>query len=299
MKIHTIDQNFRDQSQSIASFVLESTAGPILFESGPHSTLATTHAGIEAAGFKVADIKHVFLTHIHFDHAGAAWWYAKNTAATVYVHPRGYKHMHNPERLYGSAKRIYGDMMDVLWGKMEPIEESLLVSVEDGQHFKIGEHTIKALHTPGHAVHHIAWQIGDQIIAGDVAGCKIGQGIVVPPCPPPDINIEDWENSIRILREAKPKSLWLTHYGEVTNVDAHLDRLTWILHDWANFIKPYFEAGKSIEEITPHFLKYANQQLLDGGVPKADLPRYEAANPSFMSVAGLMRYWTKKTEAGA
>ncbi len=299
MNIHTIDQNFRDQSQSIAAFIVESSEGPILFECGPHSTMPTTHEGIEAAGFKVSDIKHVFLTHIHFDHAGAAWWYAKHNGAKVYVHPRGYKHMLNPERLYGSAKRIYGDMMDVLWGRMEAIDETLLVSVEDGQHFQIGNIEIKALHTPGHAVHHIAWQMGDQIIAGDVAGCKIGTGIVVPPCPPPDINIEDWENSIQILRDAQPKSLWLTHYGEVTNIDEHLDRLTWILHDWAGFIKPYFEKGASIEATTPDFLEYVNQQLLDGGVPKEDLPRYEAANPSFMSVAGLMRYWTKKMEKKA
>jgi glyoxylase-like metal-dependent hydrolase (beta-lactamase superfamily II) len=247
---------------------------------------------LERFNYKLGDIQHLFLTHIHFDHAGAAWALAKN-GTKVHVHPKGYKHMLDPSRLYASAKRIYGDKMEFLWGSMESIEEQNLHSVENDEEFKFDDLVIKALFTPGHAVHHIAWQIGDNIITGDVAGCKIDHGPVVPPCPPPDINIEDWISSIDLLLKNKPKALYLTHFGKVLNVDNHLNALKEILWDWVNFFKPYYESGAEVKEITPLFSAYAKDQLIEYGAAEL-INKYENANPAWMSVAGLMRYWAKK-----
>ncbi|MEM6300010.1 MAG: MBL fold metallo-hydrolase, partial [Bacteroidota bacterium] len=131
------------------------------------------------------------------------------------------------------------------------------------------------------------------IFAGDVAGVKIGDGPVVPPCPPPDIQVEHWQSSIQILREAKAKKLYLTHFGEVTDIDKHLTELEENLLDWANWMRPHFEQETPPAEVTPTFQAYTRQQLEDAGVSTEDQDKYEKANPIWMSVAGLLRYWKK------
>lgn len=291
--IHTLDLHFQGASEAIGSFLIETSEGPVLIESGPHSTYPDLAAALKEKGVAVGDIAHVFLTHIHFDHAGAAWAFAK-AGAKIYVHPFGYKHLAKPQRLYESARRIYGDEMDRLWGAMESIDETQLIAVEDEEEIVIGKQTFRALHTPGHASHHIAWQLGKRIFTGDVAGVKIGEGPVVPPCPPPDIDLEAWKNSLNILRKAEPAELYLTHFGRVTEVESHLDALEENLMTWANWIKPHAEAGAAPESITPDFQAFAQAQLEAAGVSPSGLNRYEKANPAWMSVAGLLRYWKKK-----
>lgn len=292
--IKILDIQFLNTSETIAAFLLESSEGPILFECGPHSAINGLRQELKAHGYVLSDIKHLFLTHIHFDHAGAAWALAKN-GTQVYVHPRGYKHLLDPSRLYASAERIYGDQMEYLWGKMEGIDASNLSAIEQLEEIKIGEHEIKSLHTPGHASHHIAWQIGDIAIVGDVAGCKINNGPVVPPCPPPDIDIEAWIKSIDLILSRNLKAMYLTHFGKVDDITAHMEALKSILNDWAYFIKPYFEKQTEIKTLVPIFAKYAADQLRQEGVDEVLLGKYEKANPAWMSVAGLMRYWAKKS----
>jgi glyoxylase-like metal-dependent hydrolase (beta-lactamase superfamily II) len=292
--VHILDLQFKT-SESIASFLIETNEGPVLIETGPHSTFEHLKKGLTEHGYTPEDVKHVFLTHIHFDHAGAAWAMAE-AGAKIYVHPRGYKHLMNPERLYNSAKMIYGDEMESLWGEMKSIPEEQLVMVEDEAEYSIGEHSFKAHFTPGHASHHIAWQLGDTIFTGDVAGCKIHDGPVVPPCPPPDINVEYWEESIDRILALKPSCLYLTHYGKVDQVENHFAELRTILHDWANWMKPKYDQGLSAEEITPDFTEYTMNQLREAGQSEIRIAKYEAANPSWMSVAGLLRYWKKKEE---
>jgi len=293
MSIQIIDLQFLDIEKAIAAYLIETSVGPVLIETGPHSSFPKLEQAIQAAGYQVADIKHVFLTHIHLDHAGAAWIFAKNDAK-VYVHPFGKKHLAHPEKLMASAKRIYQDDMDRLWGQMHPIPASQLIEVEHEAIITIGDANFRALHTPGHAVHHIAWVLDDQIFTGDVAGVKIGDGPVVPPCPPPDINIEDWERSIQILRAEEAKSLYLTHYGLITNIEQHLDELLSIIHAWANWIKPHYLKQSDPKVITPLFQNFVKGQLREKGVDEKGIEQYEAANPSWMSVAGLLRYWHKK-----
>lgn len=290
---HIIDLHFMEYKHAIASFLIESTEGPILVETGPYSTFEHLKAGLKRHRYEPEDIRHVFLSHIHFDHAGAAWTFARNDA-NIYLHPFGVNHMHNPDRLVASATMIYGDQMDTLWGKMERIRRENLIVCEHDQIIEIGDQTIRSLHTPGHAKHHTAWQWQDIIFTGDTAGVKIEGGPVVPPCPPPDISLEDWMNSIDIILSKKPNALVLTHYGEVQNPTIHLQELKEILYDWAYWIKEKWEGGLSNEQITPLFVRYIAKQLKDKGVSDLGIKQYEVANPSWMSVAGLVRYWKKK-----
>lgn len=291
-KIHVLDLQFLGEEQTIAAFLIETSAGPLLIETGPHSTFAQLQRQLSIHGYQVADIKHVLLTHIHLDHAGAAWAFAK-AGAQVYVHPTGYAHLADPSKLMDSARRIYQDQMDTLWGDMQAIPADQLRTVENGETLQIGDTKIIAHHTPGHAIHHIAWQIEDTLFTGDVAGVCIVGDVVVPPCPPPDIHIEDWLQSIALMRAIAPKRLLLTHYGQVTQVSHHLDQLTGILLAWRDWIKPYYDAATPAEEIVPAFQDYVANYLISKGIDKKGLVQYEYANPSWMSVAGLLRYWKK------
>lgn len=291
--IHVLDLNFLEIDHAIASFLIETTEGLVLIETGPYSTFPVMEQQLAKHGYRVEDIKCVLLTHIHFDHAGAAWAFAKN-GIQIYVHPFGKSHMEDPTKLYNSAKMIYGDEMERLWGAMEKIPDRLLIATDHLEEVVIGDKTFTAIHSPGHAKHHIAWQLNDIIFTGDVAGVKIGGGPVVPPCPPPDINIEDWNQSIEIILERKAQKLMLTHFGEITDIENHFQDLRNILGDWASWIKVKWESGMSAQEITPQFSAYTADQLRAKGVDDHGVAQYEAANPSWMSVAGLIRYWKKK-----
>lgn len=293
--IEILDLHFMNESDAIASFLIESTDGLILIETGPESTFETLTKAISDAGYDWKDVKHVLLTHIHFDHAGAAWKFAEN-GAKIYVHPIGLPHLQNPERLWSSAKRIYKDQMEVLWGHMDPIDENLLIPAEDGDTIEIGNLTFTVHYTPGHAIHHNAYQLGNSIFTGDVAGVHIKHGPVQPPCPPPDIDVGLWKLSIRKLKNLNPQVLYLTHYGIVANPQEHLNKLEEELDDWANWMKPHYDIGAEPEQIIPHFMEYTKQKLLDAGVSGDDVSRYEKANPSWMSVSGLLRYWKLKEQ---
>lgn len=290
---HTLDLHFQNYEHAIAAFIIETNDGPVLIESGPYSTFPSLEKELSQIGYKVGDIKHVFISHIHFDHAGAAWALAEK-GAKIYLHPFGFDHMHDPAKLVASATMIYGDQMDTLWGKMEGIPKRNLKMMEHDEVVEIGGQSFRALHTPGHAKHHIAWHWKDTIFTGDVAGVKIEGGPVVPPCPPPDINLEDWIHSIDLVLSKNPNRLVLTHYGEEINPNIHMKELKEILNDWSQWMKAKWEEGLSNDEITPLFMKYTEQQLRDRGVSDHGIKLYEAANPSWMSVAGLVRYWKKK-----
>lgn len=293
--IEILDLQFLDTEKAIGSFLIPSEEGLILIESGPETTFEHLKSALEKHGYSVNEVKHVLLTHIHFDHAGAAWKFAQ-LGTKIYVHPIGLPHLENPEKLWNSAKMIYKDDMDRLWGNMEPIAPEQLVPVDDGDVVSIGEHKIKTIYTPGHAVHHNAYRLGNVIFTGDVGGVKIENGPVVPPCPPPDINIELWKSSIQKLKNEQPEALYLTHFGRIENPGQHLQDLEAILDDWANWMKPYFDNGTSPEDITPQFMQYTQKQLAGYGLNDQEILVYEYANPSWMSVAGLLRYWKLKSQ---
>ena len=294
--IHTLDLKFLGQDDTIAAFLMVANGEVALIESGPYSTFESLKSEINRCGYALSDIKKVFLTHIHFDHAGAAWALAE-LGATIFVHPFGEKHIIDPSKLYNSAKMIYGDKMDYLWGKMENIAPERIHATAQGEKIPFGNGEMIAWHTPGHAVHHIVWQFGDALFAGDVAGCKINGGIVVPPCPPPDIDIEAWIQSLNLIKNLGVKRLYLTHFGVVTTISKHLDQLERRLIRWSNWIKPYYEKGVSAAEVTPQYQAFVNKELTRYGIVGKQLAQYDSANPAWMSVTGLMRYWHKKLNA--
>ena len=293
-KIHIIDTKYHGPLP-IATFLVESSEGIVLVETSAHSTLETVKKEVKKIGYDWKDIQHVLLTHIHLDHAGAAWCFAEN-GATVYLHPFGYNHMNDPSKLLSSATRIYGDYMDYLWGTLKPIPADQLVTVEDGEMININGLQFKAIHSPGHAKHHIAWQLDNHLFAGDLAGICYENGVVVPPCPPPDIHIQDWHNSIdKVLAIPEIDTYYITHIGKITgDLNDHMQRLKATLQDYADFLLPYYENQTDMNQTVSDFQKYTMDDLRSKGLSKRQIQEYEASNSALGSVQGILRYWGKR-----
>ncbi|PDH44353.1 MAG: MBL fold hydrolase [Rhodothermaeota bacterium MED-G18] len=288
--IKTIDLNFQGIKSTVACFLLKINKELALIECGPESCLKHLKNEIKKNGEDVRNIKHVFLTHIHLDHAGAAWWFAKN-GANIYVHPFGERHLVNPEKLISSAEIIYGNNMKRLWGDIKAINENKVIPVKDKERIKINDMEIKALHTPGHAKHHISWVIGDSIFTGDVMGAKINHGPLVPACPPPDINIKEWEKSLEIIKKENPKYLYFTHFGKFSYNEREVVDLQNTLKEWLIWVKKNEDIGEPI--LIEKFESYINKSLKNKLIDDETIEQYYIANPPYMSILGLKRVLMK------
>ena len=291
--IHTLDLKFQGAPGAIASFLIRTGKENILVETGPHSCFEQLKSELSVHKLKATDISRVFLTHIHFDHAGAAWNLAK-LGSDIYVHPAGYKHLLNPQRLYNSAAQIYGDQMHNLWGDMENIDEHRLHAVADKVEILLDGRGLKmrAYHTPGHAKHHIAWLFDGNLFTGDVAGIKIEDGPVLPPCPPPDIDLVAWLNSIDLLRQLDVDYLWLSHFGVYENSDTHWNELESSLKDWFEWMNRHSESAADTDKLEREFDDYVNTKYLNN-LNQQVSEAYSLANPAWMSVVGILRALSK------
>lgn len=292
--VHIIDLNFQQVPESIGAFLMEGSDGYILIESGPHSTLPVLREQLADVGVNIRDISHILLTHIHLDHAGAAWAIVQESGAEVYVHPRGEKHLLDPSKLLASAKRIYLDQMDRLWGDLQPIPGNKLKTAAHGEKIQAGGLSFTAWHTPGHASHHITWQQEGNLFTGDVAGARIGEGLIVPPCPPPDIDVAAWKNSIKLIQELNPDALYLTHFGRFTDVSYHLEKLENRLDEWVAWMKPHVIEGSMPEVVLTGFKKLVEESYDQKGMSQQLKEKYAKANPLDMNVSGLARYWQQQ-----
>jgi glyoxylase-like metal-dependent hydrolase (beta-lactamase superfamily II) len=302
-RLQTLDLHFQDRPSTIASYLLPHDDGATLIETGPGSTAAMLQARLAEQGLTPNDISEVLLTHIHLDHAGAAGWLASDHGATVYVHEIGASHLADPDRLLKSAKRIYGDEMDELWGEMRPVPEDQLVSLSDGDALGLGDLSGEALDTPGHATHHLAYVIGDVCFTGDVGGVRLpGESYVELPLAPPEIDLDAWRDSLTHLRDAVQRHdvthLAPTHFGVYDDVAAHLDRLESAIERadaWSKETLPdVADEDDALREATVSWMR---EQAADEGVDDATWELYELANPSWMAALGLRRYWKSNLQS--
>ena len=287
-----LDLHFQMEG-TVGAFLVRTAEGPILVETGPESLFGHLEAAIQAQGFALEDVRHVFVTHIHLDHAGAAWRLARH-GARIYVHPAGASHLADPSKLLGSAQRIYGEAMERLWGRLEPIPPERITALEDGQVVRFGDTALQALHTPGHAIHHITYRLEDGLFTGDVGGIRIGHGPVIPPFPPPDIDLEAWLDSIGKMKATRPAYVYPTHFGIKRDGVAHFDSLEENLHRIADWVRDQVATGAPEEALVPLFQAFMHDLLAGHGLPESAIDEYETADPAFMSVYGLARYWKKR-----
>ena len=251
----------------------------VLVDPGPESCLESLLEGL-GEGFEP---KAVFLTHIHFDHAGASGALVKRfPSLPVYMHERGARHMIDPERLVSSATRLYGeDGMKHLWGEVVPVPEANVHVLQGGETHVEGAFTVA--YTPGHASHHVAYLHEDTgfALCGDVAGVRVeGHDFVLAPTPPPDIDLEAWEASLELIGGWRPNGLGITHFGRVDDVVGHLDRLRTALREQAELAERLDVEGF--------------ERAMAERVPAAERDAYLQAAPPEHQWLGMKRYRDKK-----
>ncbi|HST13283.1 MAG TPA: MBL fold metallo-hydrolase [Gaiellaceae bacterium] len=274
--LRVIDLNFGASPEAIGVYLVDTDDGPALFDCGPASTIDTLETGLSANGLALTDVRHLLLSHIHLDHAGAAGSLVrKSPELTVWVSPIGRAHLIDPSRLERSARRLYGEMFDPLWGELAPVPEQN-VRVADGD--VLGW---DAFPTPGHASHHVSYLRDGTLLAGDATGVRMpAASYVLPVCPPPDITVEGWHETIAEIRRREPDRLALIHFGVHEDVEAHLDRLELELDRWAARV------GDGLSE--QDFVAAARSDLGE----QAD--RYDRVAPLWQSYLGMKRYWDSK-----
>jgi glyoxylase-like metal-dependent hydrolase (beta-lactamase superfamily II) len=295
--VHTLDLHFLGIPGAIASYLIPHANGVVLVESGPGSTIPGLVAGLQEHGYKVEDVTDVLLTHIHLDHAGAAGWLA-GQGARIHVHPVGAPHMLDPQKLLSSAARIYGDQMQTLWGDFLAVPEDRLVIPLANETFEIEGLRFLPIDTPGHANHHFVYLFGDICFSGDVGGVRMQNSRYLSvPMPPPEFILEKWRESLRRMMaeydEGKFSRIAPTHFGIFNDAAWHLDRLCRSLYEIEEWIEATLPSNPSDETLLQEFLSWTGQRYQDEeGNPKLT-PAYQAANPPYMSAAGIQRYWRK------
>jgi glyoxylase-like metal-dependent hydrolase (beta-lactamase superfamily II) len=291
--IHVFDTLHLGCPGIIAATALETNDGIALFDTGPDSTFANISSAMRVAGFSPNDVRHVFLSHIHLDHAGAAWRFAQS-GATIHVHSRGARHLLEPSRLMESATRIFGDELPRLWGEMRPISEEKVQVTDDSTAIRAGQFEVRSHATPGHASHHNVYAWDDSLFGGDVAGVRLDGGPPVPPFVPPELHVESWLESIQQMRALAAARVYLPHFGLVEgDIAGHFDALEERVQRWATWFRDELRKGRGESELIADFARYEARDILESGAPQERLADYEQADPSFMAVTASIRYWQK------
>lgn len=265
-------------------------AGGVLVDPGPESSLSTV---LDAIGDEQP--RAVLLTHIHLDHAAATGAMVERwPGLEVYVHERGAPHLIDPSKLLASAERLYGDKLEYLWGKILPVPERNVRILAGGE----SVFGMRVAYTPGHASHHVCYFHEDSGTAfcGDVAACRIPpSNLVLPPTPPPDIDIETWEASLDTVAAWQPQRLALTHFGAVEDdVPGHIETVRAKLRQEADLARrlPHEEYDQDLEQ-------RLRAQIAEEGMSEETAEELLQAVPTAYQWGGLDRYWRKKAEREA
>ncbi len=294
--IDTLDLAFRGRPRVIAAFLVRAGRGAVLVETGPASTLPTLVARLGEHGVTPDDVTDVLVTHIHLDHAGAAGWWAER-GATVWVHPRGAPHLVDPSKLEASARRIYGELMDSLWGTITPAPAARVRTVEDGEAIEVEGLRFTAIDTPGHANHHHVYRLGDVAFTGDVTAIRLpGNDWVDLPAPPPEFDRERWRASLDRLRAAGLERIYRTHFGAADGVAAELDAVEALLEETAADVRAMIDRGLDRAAMLEEYRGWVRRRGVAAGADADVMRAYETANPREMSVDGIVRYWRKREE---
>jgi glyoxylase-like metal-dependent hydrolase (beta-lactamase superfamily II) len=279
--IRQIDTLLGGHDSLTAGFLVEGPR-PALVETGARSSTETVRRHLRELGLGPDDLAWIILTHVHLDHAGGAGALVRRWPQTpVYVHEVGAPHLVDPTKLLRSAERLYGDAMERLWGEVVRVPEANVRAVSGGERVD----GLRVAHTPGHASHHVSYLHEDsgRAFVGDVAGVQIERdGLILPPTPPPDIDLEAWNASLSLVAEWRPTSLALTHFGAVDGVYEHLSAMRDRLAAWATLAR---------ELDGPAFEAHVRAEIAAAATDPETAATYEQACPPDQQYLGLERYW--------
>jgi glyoxylase-like metal-dependent hydrolase (beta-lactamase superfamily II) len=272
--LEPIDLLHGGAERTIGVYLLDTSEGLSLFDCGPASCIPALKAGLAERGVELGEVRNLLLSHIHLDHAGAAGTLVREHAGLrVWVSEIGAPHLADPSRLERSARRLYGDAFDGLWGELAPVPEE---NIQLAERRAAG---LEVFPAPGHASHHVCYVHEGTVYAGDAAGVRIQPSpSVLPPTPPPDVDVEAWYRTLEEIERRAPERLALIHFGLADDVGRHLAELRERLDTWSRRVE------EGADEAT--FVAAARADL-----PPEEADAYDRAMPFWQSYAGLRRYW--------
>jgi glyoxylase-like metal-dependent hydrolase (beta-lactamase superfamily II) len=293
-----VDLNFLGVPEIIATAVLHHASGVAVIDPGPSTTHESLKESLRKKGISIADIRQVLLTHIHLDHAGVTGALMReNPAIEVFVHERGAPHMIDPAKLLASAGRLYGADMDRLWGDFLPVPAARVRTLKGEERIVAAGRELQVAYTPGHASHHVSYFDAASRVAfvGDTAGIRrTGRDYVMPPTPPPDIDLDAWRTSEDRILSWEPDTLFLTHFGPFHGARMHFQDMMARLDVWSGIVRRLL-ADTALDE-DGRQSAFVDEAILDLkrtlGEQEAD--RYSRAGRLDYSWQGLSRYWRKK-----
>jgi len=295
--VETLDTHWNGRPHSVATALLRSQDHVSLIDPGPASTLDTLRQELQRHGLAVADLRAILLTHIHLDHAGATGALVReNPRLAVYVHSRGAPHMQDPAKLLDSASRLWGSELPRLFGETLPVPAENLRILEGGETLELGTRRLAVDYTPGHASHHVSYFDQQEGVAfvGDTAGIRIENGpYILPATPPPDINLEIWDQSFAAILERRPARLFLTHYGYSENPARHIAEFRERLHRWAELAALSLQDSPNEIAASEKFVKTARAELTSA-LSNAEVDHYAFTAGLDLSFLGLARYHRKR-----
>ena len=286
----------------IAACLLEGDGQLAIVDPGPASSLANLKAKLGQLGIGVGDLDAILRTHIHLDHAGATGSLVRENAnIRVYVHERGAGHMIDPTKLLDSARRLYGDEMERLWGEFLPVPEANITELAGGERLGCAGRKFEVVYTPGHASHHVSYFDTTTGLAfiGDTAGIRIANAqTILPITPPPDIDPEAWARSWEEIQARQPERLFLTHFGPASGVGEHLSELRERLEEWSVAVRESLEKGEDDAQCAAQFAEQVTAKLKDKNhLSESDAKRYARGAALDLCWYGLARYWRKRAAA--
>lgn len=296
-----VDLNFLGAPEIIATAILHGTSGVALVDPGPGTTIGNLKRSLQQKGISIADVRQILLTHIHLDHAGAAGALVReNPNIEVFVHERGAPHMIDPAKLLASAGRLYGADMERLWGEFVPVPSGNVRVLTGGERIATAGRELEVAYTPGHASHHVSFFDRSTRVAfcGDTAGIRRhGRGYIMPPTPPPDIDLEAWRDSADRILSWDPDTLFLTHFGPFHGARPHFQGLLENLAAWSEIVRRVM-SNASFDDAQRQraFIEEAVTEI-KRKVGEYEAEQYGRAGRLDYSWQGLSRYWTKKVGA--
>jgi len=272
-----------------AGYLIEGPA-PVLIETGSQSSVPVLLAALGKAGVGPDDLAGIAVTHIHLDHAGGVGDVARAfPGATVYVHEKGARHLADPSRLIDSAARVYGPLLDSLYGRMDPTDAARLHVVTDGEEIAVGPgRTLVAVDSPGHAKHHVGFHDSTSgvLFAGDAVGVKLPDaGVLRPATPPPDFDLDLALASLRKFAARRPSALALAHYGLLESPEELLAEADDTLRQWAETAETAYREGADIAAALSARFDASLQ-----GVDPVHREKLETLNGVHSNAAGFRRW---------
>jgi glyoxylase-like metal-dependent hydrolase (beta-lactamase superfamily II) len=287
-----LDLDFRDTEGLVASYLLPGPEGWSLVETGPSTCREALLAGVNHAGVSPEEVRRVFVTHVHLDHAGGMGSVVDSfPQATFYAHELGVPHLVDPTRLVASARRAWGEALsDQLWGPIPPVPSDRIVALKGGEKFELDHGQLEVIATPGHARHHLAFfdTAIRGIFTGDGAGVRLEHSSHLRPAvPPPDLDLEALFASIEEMRKTDPKLVLFSHFGPSPEGASDLRRYRTIVEQWRDVA---LEAAR--EKADAEFIAGRLQEYDLGGVTGAVPNPGEAIISSYrLAALGFLRYF--------